>query len=239
MPLSRWETIKNAILDILFPPVCLTCEETFASRDVPENICSECFLGITIHQTMFCAVCGARNPRNIKICHKEAPAMLAAATKYDDSAVKKLIWVLKYQKKLAGVPPISKILSTYIRLLGFDFSDFVVVFVPLHPTRRRKRGFNQAEILGQAIAHKLNLPIINALARVKDNPPQAETKNKEERQKNISGCFALQTGCDIKDKKIILVDDVFTSGATTFEATNVLKNAGAKKVVIFVLAKGN
>ncbi len=238
MLFSCWVKIKSAVLDILFPPICLVCDRTFDSKDIPENICDGCFKNITIHETMFCAVCGARLPRNAKICHKDAPATLAAATTYDDTAVKKLIWILKYRKALAGAAPLAKILIAYIRELDADFSDFITVPVPLHKTRLRKRGFNQAELLAQKTSSALGIPFLNALTRVRDNPPQAKSKNKEERQKNIARCFALGDKNDIVGKKIILVDDVFTSGATTFEAARVLKSAGARKIIVLVVAKG-
>jgi predicted amidophosphoribosyltransferase len=124
------------------------------------------------------------------------------------------------------------------RLSGSEnLSLWLIVPVPLHPRRERERGFNQAKILAEIVAHHFNLTLIEALKRIKNTKPQAKIKDIEKRMQNIFNCFAIKSPEAIQGKNIILIDDVFTSGATINEAVKVLKQNGAKKVIALVLAK--
>lgn len=131
-----------------------------------------------------------------------------------------------------------------------DKNAFLIIPIPLYPQKKRERGFNQAELIAKELATKLttydvvnlntkpatsNLRLSN-LIRIKKTKSQTTLK-KEERFANIAHCFALKNPQEISGKNIVLVDDVFTSGATMREAVRVLRAAGARKIVAFVLAK--
>ena len=122
----------------------------------------------------------------------------------------------------------------------YNFTDPYLVPIPVHKKTLRDRGFNQAEKLAQAlikIDKGKNLKIlINALQKIKNTGHQAKIKNKKERMINLKGSFAVKKPELVKNKNIILVDDVITTSATLCEAKKVLEKAGARKVVAFTLA---
>ena len=124
-----------------------------------------------------------------------------------------------------------------IKNLKLEIRNFVIVPIPLHPRRRRNRGFNQAKLLAESVAKNFNLPVFENLIRIKNNDPQMKIKGFEARIKNINGCFKIQNPEFIAGKNIILIDDVFTSGATMNEAVKILKSAGAKKTIALVASK--
>lgn len=115
----------------------------------------------------------------------------------------------------------------------------LIVPVPLHPKKLRERQFNQSEVLASYLAKRLDKKIVkDKVKRIKYTMPQTELK-RDERIKNVDGAFLAKDGHDLKGKTILLIDDVFTTGATLHECAKALKNAGAKKVVAFALARGN
>ena len=115
--------------------------------------------------------------------------------------------------------------------------DLILVPIPLHTRRKNWRGFNQAEILAKSLSLKFNQPYGEYLARIIETASQVGLK-KDERKKNVKGAFRLRTGADVSGKNILLVDDVYTSGATMQEACRVLKKAGAKTVWAMAVALG-
>lgn len=231
--------LYHKLLDVLFPRLCFNCGIK-VSKNEP-LLCNKCFSKIPIFQTLFCAVCHARLPDSKKLCHKDAQYILAAATAYE-GLVKKLIWDLKYNKKLAAAEPLKKIAEIYFNNLIEPISPIgqinLICPIPLHSKKERQRGFNQSTLITKAIAEKFNLPFVsNCLLKIKNTPPQMELKNFEQRTKNTSGSFTVKNMADIAGKTILLVDDVTTTGSTLHEAAKILKAAGAKKIIAFAIAK--
>lgn len=236
-----WQNLKKLALDILFPPICLVCEHPLEENETLRHVCARCFDRIVINDTLFCAVCKARQPENTKICHFDIVVRLAAATSYDEPAIKKLLWQFKYECLDAAATPLLEIFIKYLSRLDYDLGGYSIVPIPLHPRRLRQRGFNQAEIFGDAAATALKIPILkNILARMRHTKPQMEMRDADSRAANIIGSFVVaeKSVSEIAGKNLIIVDDVFTSGATTFEAARILRSAGAKKIIILALAKG-
>lgn len=229
--------MKEALLDILFPPICLHCKKNLSAEEKSARICSVCVGRIHIHSTLFCAKCRARMPENKKICHRDMPYMLAAAVNYD-GPVKDLVHQLKYRRWTSLSDIIRPIINTYIKNLALSAEDYIIVPIPLHSERLQERGFNQAELIGSMISEALRLPMrTDILERVKKTKAQAELKNYAERADNIIDAFRAAQSDAVQDKNIILVDDVYTSGATMDDAVRALRGRGAKKIVAFVLAK--
>ena len=209
--------LKSFLLEMIFPKINTT--------------------GIIVNQTFFCPACRARQPKNAKICHKDIPYKLAAATRYD-GPVKEWVHALKYRKRQGVLQPIADILVKYLSKLEFNFNGYVIIPIPLFPAKERKRGFNQAKLIAEKASVFLNIPIFNnILVKIRDTKTQTEMENYREREKNVTGCFAVSNPKLITDKKLILVDDVFTSGATTNEAVRTLRAAGAVKIIALVIAK--
>lgn len=137
-----------------------------------------------------------------------------------------------------------------VNLLGEIMADFankninsheidLIVPIPLHPVKLRERQFNQSEALATYLAKKLNKKIIkDRIKRIKYTLPQTELK-REDRLKNVKDAFLAKRHNGFEDRTILLIDDVFTTGATLHECAKSLKNAGAKKVIAFALARGN
>jgi len=201
--------IFNKILAVLFPQKCLGCKKE------NEILCPDCLL---------------------KISRPDTPYLngVHIAANYQDLVLKKALWMLKYQ----GVKQLAKPLAELIKeriWKKLETGDWLVVPVPLSKKKLRHRGYNQAELIAKELSANVRADILFKKFHTKS---QVEVKNREERLANIIGSFEIKNPEKIKGKKIILIDDVLTTGATMREAKKVLKNAGAKKVVGIVVARG-
>ena len=245
--LSVLISAKNLILDILFPPICLNCRKHLETRTT--QLCENCHSSIKLNSAFFCPICRARLAENKKICHFDSQYLLAAAGNYDDPILQNLIHCFKYRKMDFLAPILGELLIKYLNSLNPKFrilnsclptgmaKFLIAVPVPLYFFREKSRGFNQAELLAKVVARHFNLPLIDALKKTKNNEPQAKCKDAEKRAANVADCFKIKNPENIKGKNIILIDDVFTSGATMTEAVKILKQNGAKKIIALVLAK--
>lgn len=214
--------IKNSILDLFFPKACFNCGST------GDYLCQDCqaTLGISgFHQ---------------KYSSQELSDLYFPLS-YQSSLVQNLIQKLKYEPL---VKDLSKVLSSLIiehfQLIDNkpNFSSFILMPVPLERKRLKRRGFNQAEEIAKHLSEFLGLEVLNnILIKIKDTPPQAELL-KSQRKENIKGAFLLKNKEAIKDKKILLVDDVYTTGSTMAECAKILKESGAQKVIGIVVARG-
>lgn len=132
---------------------------------------------------------------------------------------------------------LSLVRQNTTRLLRGMGERFILVPVPLHATRARKRGFNQAEVLGRKIAEAVEISFSSEfLKRTKDTPPQVDLKRKE-RLINVSGAFEVSKKDGVSGKNFLLFDDVTTTGATLRSCAHVLKRAGARSVWGLTLAR--
>lgn len=163
---------------------------------------------------------------------------MGAATNYDQQAVRQTIWRLKYRNRTGLAKPLADILIKYAAKLDLDWGRFIVIPVPLSQARLRNRGYNQSELIARIFSESFQIELNKtALVRTKNTPPQMEIRDWEARKKNIIGAFGVAKPELIKGKNIILIDDVFTSGATMNEAAHQLKDSGAKQIIGLVVAK--
>jgi len=231
-------SLKKFLLDIIFPPICVSCQVYLKENEKNKSICGACLAESVVNTTLFCPICRARLPENKKTCHKKARYLLGAAASYSNSAVRRLIWKLKYKKQEAAAAAAAEILFRYINNLEFDFSKFIIVPVPLHRIRLRKRGFNQTELIADVLGKKINIAVFkNALIKKRHTPPQVEMPDQDKRKENVKDCFAIKNLLDVANRNIIILDDVSTSGATLDEIARLLKGSGARKIIGLVLAK--
>jgi ComF family protein len=213
------KNIKVWILEILYPV-------TELPADLP------------INQTLFCPVCRARQAEGKKICHKFAQYQLGAATTYNQEVIRAMIWRLKYRGKTAYAPILANLLIRYLESCNLNLKLYTIVPMPLSQKRLRERGYNQTSLIAKTVAENFGLIVEErALTRQRHTKPHMELKDWDERRKNILNCFGVANPALIKNKNIILIDDVFTSGATMSEAVHALKDFGAKKVIGLVVAK--
>ncbi len=118
-------------------------------------------------------------------------------------------------------------------------TSIIIIPIPLSRKRLRQRGYNQSELLGKFLSDKLSIRIENnVLYKIKETISQVEIKDRNKRLKNLEGAFEVKNAEIIKNKNVILIDDITTTGATLNEARRILKTAGAKKVIGLTVAKG-
>ncbi|MBF0122462.1 MAG: ComF family protein [Candidatus Omnitrophica bacterium] len=151
--------------------------------------------------------------------------------------MKELIPSFKFQNKTSLRKTFSHIAHTFLNRYSLHLKEFdAIIPMPLTPTRLRERGYNQALLLAEGLSQILHLPCLtDQLERIGHSTRQSDLGEKE-RWTNVRGAFRMKPLSTVKDKKIILVDDLLTTGATASEAAHVLKTAGAVKVGIIVLS---
>ena len=151
-----------------------------------------------------------------------------------DGQVSDMIHALKYQNLRAGAPALGRLLARYLESKPMDAE--LLVPVPLHPHRERKRGYNQSELLARELGKLVDRQVdTRLLRRTKDTLPQVSLGGHEERKRNIEGAFECVS--DVAGQHILLIDDVVTTGSTISAAAAALKDSGAKKVWGLALAR--
>lgn len=220
----------NKILDILFPKKCLGCNRANT------YFCPFCFNEIEIYKNNYCFLCG--KPTNqANICCNNLINKIIVAVEYKDPIIRKIIKNFKYKYIKELKIPLSKFLIASLENIEKPI-DYIIIPIPLHKKRQRQRGFNQSELLAQEISKHFNIPIYNVLKRNINTQAQANIKDTEKRKENIKDAFEIQNKELIKNKNIILIDDVATTGATLLEASKILKQNQANKIYGLVVAKG-
>ncbi len=210
--------IFQAIIDFIFPPICPICKDISDERG---EICEDCAEKIL-------------KPGE----YKNPPVPIDKVfrlTKYR-GGTRDMLRRIKFTNDLNSLPAFKSISARAAKiedvqkfLSGTDFA----VYVPLNEKRLNERGYNQTELIFEDFLKSEKIPVENILIRTKDTKPLYNL-NPEERKSTVSGAFSAVEGIDLTGKKILIADDIFTTGATTSECAKVLKNLGAEK--IFVLA---
>lgn len=228
--------------DLLFPKICFGCGRW------GEYLCSDCLNKIKVSDKRICPACGrpAVGGKTHPVCKKRYSLDGLTSVFEYSGFFKRILKKLKYR----FVFDVSQdLVELFLTSLGEDIvftqilsqhprGDSLLIPVPLHPSRERWRGFNQAKLLGESIAQNLGIKIMpDLLLRIKKTKPQVFLK-KEERQKNIRGAFTLNPNLPKSSNlpNILLFDDVWTTGATLRECTRVLKRKGASFVWGLTLA---
>lgn len=170
---------------------------------------------------------------------------LKSLFQYKDKLTRKAIWAIKYGKNQKITAKFSNIFYEFVleniidEITFSNFTNPLLIPIPMHKNNLKERGYNQSELIAKEIfkidGGKNFELLLNALTKIKETPHQSKLKNKTDRLKNLKGCFLANSEL-IKNRNVILIDDVITTGTTMSEATKTLKNAGAKKVIGFSLA---
>lgn len=230
----------HAILDIIYPPRCFGCD-----KDIDEGlICGQCFTKLTTSALGTCPICGLPKASDEECLHPLIASGFASIVLTRIRAIgtytppyKGLVHNFKYQSKTK----LAKILGLGLtNLITTDpilsRADYIVP-IPLHPARKRERGFNQSLLLAQETSAGCGFKLIDCLRRSKNTKSQTQF-NYKSRIDNIRGAFELKQKFQplLKNKRAILVDDVITTGATLTEAARVLINNGVSEVYGAVVA---
>ncbi len=153
-----------------------------------------------------------------------------------EGVIQQAIYKLKYGNIRALAQPLVRLLRDY--LLTYPVSGKILVPVPVHPKRLRERGYNQSGLLARELGNIIGLPVIDdCLVRLRHTSPQVKTSTVTERQNNVAGAFSCR-GDGLRDKQVLLIDDVLTSGATLDACAAALKAGGATSVWGLTLSHG-
>lgn len=239
----------KALIDIIYPPKCHICDAFLDPVEGELNgestsICEACFSDLVPIESPYCPICSIPfvsregDSHLCEDCMRKRPFFSALAAPYVfDGALMSAVHAFKYGTKSYLINPLGPLLTRFARDLFLKTDGLLIMPVPLHPKRLRQRGFNQSALLARHVAKALNTDLdISSLMRIKYTVPQTGL-NKKERQKNIRGAFQVQTSAKIKKKKILLIDDVATTGNTLNECARMLRKSGCKDVFSLVLAR--
>ncbi len=201
----------DPLLNLVFPPVCEVCRNRSQ-----ETLCRGCF-----EQVKFMK-----------------PQLGIYSTTVYEGVIKTALHRLKFQKRRKLAAPLGVLAVRYLcNLPSFKMSQFdCIVPVPLHQKRLRDRGFNQSALLAETIGKYFEVPVAQALKKVKDTHPQFDLP-REKRLLNVKGAFRVADPGAIAGRQVLLFDDIYTTGATAAECAAVMLNSGARKVEILTLAR--
>lgn len=228
------------LVDLLFPPRCPLCGDAIGAQT---GLCPDCWSDLIIPGEPACITCGrpfADGMPEGAVC---APCLgtpprhdgIAAATIYNETS-RKLVLALKHGNRIALAPMMAGLMAPKLPGVG---ADWLIVPVPLHRWRLWKRGYNQAAELGRHLAGKTGATLaVDALLRRKRTPSLGGL-GKKARKRALSGAITVnrKRASSLKGAKLILIDDVLTSGATSDACVSALKRVGAKTVVIACFAR--
>lgn len=226
----------KVISELFFPSdiKCIICGD-----DLPEKsrygVCDRCKMS---YNNKFCLRCG-RAMKNMADycdrCQSEAPPFdIARAPFVYEGDVRTLV----HRMKFGSAKYLAPFMAQYMADCYFEsgFRADLVTFVPMHPKRIKRRGYNQAEKIAAALSALIDVPLFPTLERIKATKELAKMKRKE-RAEEIEGAFALrESDRSVKGRNIVIVDDVFTSGATSGECVRALKKAKCGKVMVLTFA---
>lgn len=213
--------IKELLLNLIFPKFCLGCNKEGVF------LCQDCFSTLEVSTTH----------QQLKLKYLDD---LYFPVNYENFLVKKLIQVFKYPPLIRELKKeLSLLIISHFLLLDKmpNFSNFVIVPVPLSKKKLKWRGFNQAEEIAKELSRFLKIPLSSdCVIKIKETKDQAELPEKERRE-NVKNAFFVKDREKIARKNILLVDDVFTTGSTMEEISRILKEVSAKKIIGVVIAK--
>jgi ComF family protein len=220
----------RSIAALLLPGSCLLC----AAASAASLLCPACAADLPQLPAALCPQCGDETTLGERCgaCLKDPPAFAQTIALFRyEFPVDRLIQALKYGHQLALAAWLGRRLGE--RLVTADYD--MLLPLPLHPSRLRTRGFNQSLEIARVTSKALGIPMNPAiLTRIRATPPQAELPLKE-RGRNVLGAF--ECGGDLAGRRILLIDDVMTSGSTLREAARILKLHGAGQITVAVAAR--
>ena len=231
--------LAEKILDTILPPTCLGCREIMMT---PAGLCPDCWSKLTFITDPLCNSCG--NPFEIDVegelecgfCIQNPPVFDTHRSCFVyDEGIKRLILPFKHNDFLFPLPLFRKWLNLVTTELVT--SETLLMPVPLHWTRQLYRGYNQATLLALELRKSSGAKVITNVLKRQARTSAQKGKSRDQRLQNVNKAFALKNSHLIEDKPILLVDDVFTTGATVGSCAKILKDAGAQRVDVVTLAK--
>jgi ComF family protein len=228
-PLAR---LAQAFLDVLFPPRCVACGKQGAF------LCPDCREAMPRALPPRCPLCWQPERRGEECgrCARTRPAFAGARSLYlFQGPVREAVHALKYNHLSALARSMGELMAAYLKTEELPVD--LVVPVPLFGRRQRLRGYNQSALLARELARLDGLPLAErGLSRRRDTPPQARSVDAEARRRNVAGAFAAD-GRRVEGRRVLLIDDVMTTGATLDACAQALRQAGAAAVWALTFAR--
>ncbi len=239
----------EAFINIVWPRNCHICSRIIngQANAFDKYICTNCFADMKKTSMTSCQLCGTsldKNTAHTRVlcayCEKHPPDYQKFISCYQyEGAARKLIHEFKYKDRPYLAKTIIKLitncLSEYTRDT-FKMIDYLTA-IPLHPARLREREFNQSQLIAQELSQQIQKPLIHALKKIKHTKSQTAL-NRIERFLNLKDSFAFNEKTCVKNKNILIIDDVVTTSATVREAASLLKKSGARNISVLTFAKG-
>lgn len=213
---------------------CSVCRrENFSDR----TICDDCYESLPFNDKSFCGNCGRATPYPTEYCdyckNKESFISKARSVYEYETPIKGLIRRFKYDgEKYLGEEFALEMHKVFIRAIG---DADCIVFVPSTDKKLNERGYNQSLVLAEEFSKLTQIPVVFAVQKIKETDSQVGLTLKE-RSENLKGCFKVIESGEIKGKKVLIIDDVMTTGSTIQTLAEKLKKAGAKDVVALTVA---
>ena len=208
-----WE----ALLELLYPSKCVLCGKLLDGNET--NLCGSCRRAL--------------RPFTGKAAKPALTSSVTVAYAYEDPLRQSLLRY-KFQGRSYYAGAYGAMLGMQILREHLEFD--VITWVPVSRKRRRKRGYDQAELLAKATARELGRRAEPLLEKFRDIPPQSGIQDAARRKANVLGVYRMRPGAAVQGKRVLLIDDILTTGATLGEAARVLMQAGAGEVQVAVLA---
>jgi competence protein ComFC len=247
--LVRWvESCGGALASVVFPADCRLCKRLL-TRATRIPICGECLAAFQKVSAAHCAVCGQPwlmaseaqvNEQTCREC-RDKKYGFDAARSYGiyEGALARAIVLMKYEKIEPLGTWFAKQLDELLRTEAKRLEADIVVPVPLHRQREKERGYNQVDLFARSLARRLGLPYRPVLLKRAKPRPEKHLLRQEERWEAVRGAFAMENGGRVDNSRILLLDDVMTTGATLDACTRVLREAGAKSVLAITIARAS
>ena len=211
-------TMKDRILEFLFPPKCVLCRKL-----------------LTKDETDLCADCREHAPEYPD--HKIKLSFLAQWTGlwYYKENVRLSILRFKFNGRRSYAESFGRLLAMKLQKDGWDDTD-VLTWIPISRQRKFRRGYDQVELFARVLAKELGLELVPTLKKIRHTKPQSTMGDAAHRRANILGAYTVLDPGLVRDKRVLLLDDIITTGATASECARVLLTAGAKEVKLATLA---
>lgn len=238
--MSKFTKFKDFILNLLYPKhlACIFCDEELDDNSFNDT-CYDCLQALPFIENG-CERCGAKmSENNDSIClncksnNFDFDTARSVFT-YEDK-VMTAIHRYKYSNEKYLLEPFGNYLSKYLATWSIH-PDYITA-VPLHPNKEKERGYNQAKCMAEELAKNFSIQYLDICEKIVDNPSQASLPLKERRE-NVKDVYKIISAIrnKIKDKTILLIDDVYNTGSTVSEVARILKKAGTKIVYVLTLA---
>lgn len=236
--------VTERVLDGVFPRCCEACGEKVGGGQ-SGHLCWDCGRRLHLITRPYCELCGDPCDGDLSgsytcaLCRRDPPAFTAArsAVRYR-GVIQPLVQAFKYNAALHLTRELTGLLEAAWRASLPPIIIDAIVPVPLHDTRRRERSYNQSELLAARLAKRMGRPLLTDCL-VRTRPTVTQTGfNAEQRRRNVRGAFDVKNARWAEGRRLLVVDDVMTTGATLDACANVLRDAGAAAVVGLTVARG-